>query len=224
VAALFELDAVVVRDGATTILDGVSVTLPDAGVTVLAGPSGSGKSTLLRLCNRLEAPTAGRVRYRGTDVAELDPLDLRRRVGMVFQRPTPFPGTVRHNLEVARPELDTAACRAALTRVHLDDALLDRDVDTLSGGEAQRACLARTLVTDPDVVLMDEPTSSLDERASRALERLARELADDGVPIVWVTHDLAQLRRVADHVVVLDHGVVVAAGPSSDVDLGHMAP
>jgi putative ABC transport system ATP-binding protein len=224
VGVLFELDAVDVRDGTTTILDGVSVSLADAGVTVLAGASGSGKSTLLRLCNRLEAPTSGRVRYRGTDVADLDPLDLRRRVGMVFQRPTPFPGTIRHNLAVARAAIDDDACRCALARVHLDEALLDRDVDTLSGGEAQRACLARTLVTEPDVVLMDEPTSSLDERATRALERLARELADDGVPIVWVTHDLAQLRRLADHVVVLDHGRVVASGAASDIDLTEMTP
>jgi putative ABC transport system ATP-binding protein len=217
--ALLELDRVSVVDGDAIILDDVSVVLPDGGVAVVAGASGSGKSTLLRLCNRLEVPASGTVRYRGDDVATLDPLTLRRRVGMVFQRPTPFPGTVRDNLLVARPDLDTAAVEAALERVHLDPSLIDRDVDTLSGGEAQRACLARTVVTEPEVVLMDEPTSALDERATRALERLALELADDGVPIVWVTHDLDQLRRIARHVVVMDRGRVVGSGPAGEVDL-----
>ena len=179
---------------------------------MLVGPSGSGKSTLLRLCNRLEVPEAGVVRFRGADVASLDPLDLRRRVGMVFQRPTPFAGTVRVNLQVAEPMLADAAAVAALERVGLSGAFVNRDARQLSGGEAQRVCLARTLVTNPEVVLMDEVTSSVDPSATRALEDLGAGLATGGVPVLWVTHDLEQMHRLADHVLVVIDGRVVHAG------------
>jgi putative ABC transport system ATP-binding protein len=179
---------------------------------VLVGPSGSGKSTLLRCCNRLEVPDRGTVRFRGDDVAGLDPLSLRRRVGMVFQRPTPFAGAVRDNLLVAEPELTDDAAANALARVGFGETFLDRDARALSGGEAQRVCLARTLVTSPEVVLMDEVTSSVDPAARGALEDLARELASGGVRIAWVTHDLDQMRRIADHVLVVIAGRIVHAG------------
>jgi putative ABC transport system ATP-binding protein len=207
-AALFSFEAVVVEAGGRRILDGVTTDLPDHGVTCLVGPSGSGKSTMLRLCNRLEVPTSGVVRFRGTDLADLDPLAHRRRVGMVFQRPTPFPGTVRDNLLVARPAATDDVLGAALARAALSEAFLDRVADELSGGEAQRMCLARTLITDPEVLLMDEPTSSLDVDATKELERSARQLADDGVPVVWVSHDLAQVDRIADARLLVDAGRV----------------
>jgi putative ABC transport system ATP-binding protein len=181
-------------------------------VTVLVGPSGSGKSTLLRCCNRLEAPDRGTVRFRGDDISGVDPLSLRRRVGMVFQRPTPFAGTVRANLEVAEPGLSGHAAELVMERVGLTADYLDRDARALSGGEAQRVCLARTLVTTPEVVLMDEVTSSVDPSARLGLEGLARALADVRVPVVWVTHDLAQMRRIADHVVVVVGGRIAHSG------------
>jgi putative ABC transport system ATP-binding protein len=182
----------------------------------VVGPSGSGKSTLLRLCNRLEAPTSGMVRFRGDDVAGLDPRDLRRRVGMVFQRPTPFAGSVRDNLRIARPDLSDEEAKDVLDRADLTPALLERPAHELSGGEAQRMCLARTLVTGPEVLLMDEATSSVDARSRRALEDMTRALAHGGVPVVWVTHDLAQARRLADHVMVLKAGRVEFTGTCDD--------
>jgi putative ABC transport system ATP-binding protein len=212
-AGLFDFEGVEVELGGRTVLalDGVSI---DAGgITVLAGPSGAGKSTLLRLCNRLEAPTAGAVRFRGDDVVTLDPLAHRRRVGMVFQRPATFPGSVRDNLLVACRAADDALFTEVLERAGLERSFLDRRADDLSGGEAQRVCLARTLATRPEVLLLDEPTSSLDPGPARHLEQLARRLADDGVPLVWVSHDLAQVQRIADEVLVL-HGGRVADGPT----------
>jgi putative ABC transport system ATP-binding protein len=184
---------------------------------VLVGPSGAGKSTLLRLCNRLDVPTSGRVLFRGDDVAGLDPLALRRRVGMVFQRPTPFPGTVMENLRVAEPDLGVDDAVAVLERVRLEPDLLDRPATELSGGEAQRVCLARTLVTQPEVVLMDEPTSSVDRAARLALESLARDLVHDGVSVLWVTHDLDQMRRVADQVVVVIAGRIAHAAGMREI-------
>lgn len=213
----FTFEGVTVNLGGTVVLDGVDATIADGGgITCLLGPSGSGKSTMLRLCNRLEVPTEGRIRFRGEDVAAHDPLRLRRRVGMVFQRPTPFPGTVRDNLRVADPECDVEAAATVLERVHLDPSFLDRDADSLSGGESQRACLARTLITEPEVLLMDEPTSALDPAATRILEELGIELAGDGMPIVWVTHDLAQASRIAD-----DRLVLVDGRLADEHEIGH---
>jgi putative ABC transport system ATP-binding protein len=210
-APLFRFEDVVVEVGGARILDGVQATVPDGGVTCLVGRSGSGKSTMLRLCNRLEVATSGVVRFRDDDVLALEPLAHRRRVGMVFQRPTPFPGTVRDNLLVACPEADEALFVEVLERAALPAAFLDRVADDLSGGEQQRMCFARTLVTQPEVLLMDEPTSALDDDATRVLEDLARALAcsDLAVPVLWVTHDRAQVDRIAEHRIVVDEGRVL---------------
>ena len=159
---MFEfLDVVVERQGVRA-LDGLTAAIPGRGVTAVFGPSGSGKSTLLRLCNRLEVPTSGTVSFYGKDVAGIDPLWLRRRVGMCFQRPTPFPGKVADNLRAADPVASDARMRDTLARVGLTGSWLDRDATALSGGEAQRMCLARTLTAQPQVLLLDEPTSAVD--------------------------------------------------------------
>jgi putative ABC transport system ATP-binding protein len=208
-AALFTFtDVTVVGSDGRHRLHGVDTALPTGGVTALVGPSGSGKSTLLRCCNRLEATTGGAIRFRGVPLESFDPLDLRRRVAMVFQRPTPFAGTVRDNLLVAAADLTDAGAGALLTRVHLDESFLDRDATELSGGEAQRMCLARSLAVEPDVMLMDEVTSSVDHVAKGVLESLARALSAAGMSIIWVTHDLDQAARLADHTVVLIDGRV----------------
>jgi putative ABC transport system ATP-binding protein len=205
------------QEGAT-ILDRVSAVVPSSGITVLAGPSGAGKTTLLRLCNRLEVPTGGRVLFHGQDVAGLDPLVHRRRVGMVFQRPTLFPGTIRDNLAVADPSADDDRFAAVLEQAAIDASFLDRVGDDLSGGEAQRACIARALLTDPEVLLMDEPTSALDPDARESIEDLGRVLADGGLALLWVSHDLDQVRRVADRTIVLVQGRV-ASPPDADAFL-----
>jgi putative ABC transport system ATP-binding protein len=211
--ALFDFDRVVVG----TRLN-VTGSIPDRGITVLAGPSGAGKSTLLRCCNRLEAPDSGVVRFRGDDVATLDIRRHRRQVGMVFQVPVTFAGTVLDNLRVAHPDLAPEQAAELLGRVHLDPAMVTRDAATLSGGEAQRMCLARCLATRPEVLLLDEPTSALDGHASQRLEELARELSEAGLPLLWVTHDLRQMRRLADHLVVVLDGRWAWDGPPDATD------
>jgi putative ABC transport system ATP-binding protein len=193
-------------------------------VTAVFGPSGSGKSTLLRLCNRLELPTSGRASFYGSDIAGLDPLWLRRRVGMCFQRPTPFPGTVADNLRAADPDAPDARLRETLARVALSGSWLDRDVAGLSGGEAQRVCLARTLMARPQVLLLDEPTSAIDTEAAEVIERAVRELAADGTPALWVTHNSAQVARAADRVLRLECGRSLGLGPvASRPDDGSVA-
>jgi len=214
---LFSFESVSVGPQDARRLEGLDAELPPGGLTVIAGPSGSGKSTLLRLCNRLEVPSVGVVLHRGLDVAQRDPLALRREVAMVFQRPVTFPGSVHDNLREADPDCDEARGAALLERAGLHVSFLARDAGELSGGEAQRACLARALATNPRVMLMDEPTSALDGRAAAVLERLAEQLVDDGVPVVWVTHSDEQLRRLADHVLLLEHGRVDRSGSVTEV-------
>jgi putative ABC transport system ATP-binding protein len=211
----FAFEDVTVAGEGRPRLEHVTARVADAGVTAIAGPSGAGKSTLLRLGNRLIAPDEGTVRYRGQDLAALTPDEVlahRRRVGMVFQRPVLFAGTVRDNLRVAAPEAADEELRALLERCELHEDVLGRDADTLSGGEAQRACLARTLATGPEALLMDEPTSALDADAAAGLERLIRAERDRGVPILLVSHDRDQVGRLADAVLELDRGRVVTRG------------
>jgi putative ABC transport system ATP-binding protein len=202
-----------------TVLESIDLEIPDHGITVIVGPTGAGKSSVARLCNRLLDPTTGTVRFNGDDLRDLDVLRLRRRVGLVLQRPTVFPGSVVENLESGL-EAEPAAGELAdlLTTVGLDPALLERDdALALSGGQAQLLCLARTMATRPDVLVADEPTASVDAAVSRQIERLVRDIAADGMPVVWITHDLAQMTRLADHLVVIVEGRVAAAGTSAEV-------
>ena len=205
-AVAFEFTGVSVLRAGRRVLDEITARIPAAGITVVSGPSGAGKTTLLRLCNRLEVPDGGKVCYRGQPLDELDPLVLRRRVGMVFQRPTPFPGTVADNLAVARPDADAGELSTALDRVALDPGLLGQEARTLSGGELQRMCLARTLVTQPETLLLDEPTSALDAQPKQVFEATACHLVAQGITIIWVTHDNAQARRIADRIYQLRDG------------------
>ena len=216
-APLFAFESVSVGPPGARRLDGLDAALPAAGLTVIAGASGSGKSTLLRLCNRLEVPSAGVVRHRGSDITRRDPLELRREVAMVFQRPVTFAGSVLDNLREAERDCDEARGAELLERAALDRSFLHRDASELSGGEAQRACLARALATDPHAMLMDEPTSALDATATAVLERLARQLVEDGTPVIWVTHSREQLQRLADHVLLIDHGRVDRSGAPEEV-------
>lgn len=199
-------DEVVVVRGGRRALAGLTCRVPLSGVTAVSGPSGSGKSTLLRLCNRLEVPSSGRVVLDDRDLAETDPLVLRREVGMVFQRPTPFAGSVAENLRAGAPDLPDHQVEVLLARVGLDGSFASREATRLSGGEAQRVCLARTLAVRPKVLLLDEPTSALDPDSVAAVERAVRELVEAGVAVVWVSHDAEQVLRVADRVLRLDGG------------------
>ena len=209
--------------GAATILDDITVSIPDGAVTAVVGPSGAGKSSLLRLLNRLERPARGTIRFRGEDLDEIDPLALRQRVGMVFQRPPLFGGMVRDNLAVAAPDATDDALIDALGRAGLGAPLLERQGDDLSGGEAQRMVLARALLVGPEVLLLDEPTAALDRASAAELERLAIGLAKSGMPMVWVSHNLDQVGRIADHIVAMVDGRVVRCGPPDDVPLADLA-
>jgi putative ABC transport system ATP-binding protein len=178
-----------------------------SGSTALLGPSGSGKSTLLRLLNRLADPDAGTVRFHGTDVRELDPLELRRRVGLVPQLPAPVPGSVADNIGFG-PHLEGRDVdpERPVRLAGLDTSFLDRDASRLSVGEQQRVMLARALALEPEVLLLDEPTASLDSAATAAVEDALRDL--QGVSLILVTHDPGQADRLAERTIHLSAGRV----------------
>lgn len=220
---LFSFDDVRVERGGRIVLDLDQAVIPTDGGIAIIGPSGSGKSTLLRLCNRLEAPSAGTVRYRGEDLSTMDPTDLRRRVAMVFQQPIALDGTAADNLRAADPTIEEHGIETALARVGLAGTLASSQARDLSGGERQRLGLARSLTTEPEVLLLDEATSALDPSNAARIEQLVAGLADDGITPVWVTHDLEQLQRIARNVLVIVAGRVVQHGPVEDV-LAHPIP
>ena len=204
-----------------TILTDVSFPVIAGELLGIVGASGSGKSSLLRLLNRLDEPTSGTVFLDGTDYRQLPPRELRRRVGMVTQRPFLFPGNVATNLRfgpVQRGEdlADTDISRL-LEQVGLPD-FAAHDTAVLSGGEQQRVSLARTLANRPEVLLLDEPTSALDEQSKLGIEELVvRLVRDQGLTCVIVTHDREQARRMCQQVIVLEAGRLIQSGSTSEV-------
>ena len=190
-------------------------------VLAITGPSGSGKSSLLRLLNRLDEPTSGTVFVEGIDYHNLEPRELRRKLGMVTQRPYLFPGTVAENLQygpVQRGDvLAPHAMEELLNQVGLK-GYGQRNIANLSGGEAQRVSVARTLANSPLVLLLDEPTSALDEAAKLEVESsIQKVVRDHGLTCVLVTHDPAQASRLAKRALLLESGCIVRDGLVSEV-------
>ena len=187
------------------MLHDVSMTI-EPGATALLGPSGSGKSTILRLLNRLADPDEGVVRMHGEDVRGTDVLELRRRAVLVPQLPAPLPGTVAENVGYGPSLLGrTVEVGPLLERAGLDGSYADRDASQLSVGEQQRVMVARALALDPEVLLLDEPTTALDETARDEIERTLAELRER-VSIVLVTHDGAQAERLTTCTVRIREG------------------
>ena len=206
---------------AETILDGVSLAV-DAGETVaVVGPSGAGKSSFLRLLDRLDEPTGGTVYLDGTDYRSLDPETLRKRVGLVPQQPALREGTVGENVTIGPRLRGESVGDERVAELLVDVGLAgyaDRDVSDLSGGEAQRVAIARTVVNDPDVLLLDEPTASLDSEAEAAIERLLTDLLATGErTAILVTHDERQAARLADRVARFADGRIVDVGVPREV-------
>ena len=220
--------------GKFTAVKGVSLSFPPNRVHALIGPSGCGKSTFLRTLNRMHELSehgwiTGRVLLDGEDIyaPRVNVMQLRRRVGMVFQRPTPFPtmsvydnvaAGLRVDGRMPRSELDGLVERA-LRQSALWDEVKDRlkaSAMALSGGQQQRLCLARTIAPSPDVILLDEPTASLDPQGTQRIEELLFELKRD-FTIVIVTHNMQQAARVSDTTTFFYLGTMVESGPSRQI-------
>ena len=196
------------------VLDNVSFSVEKVECLTVVGPSGAGKSILLKSLNRLIEPSEGRIDLFGTDITTIDPINLRRRVCLVGQVPVLFEGTVRQNLaypfsfkknqNLARPDFTSV-----LKSVGLFPSILDGDAGKLSVGQQQRVCIARALCLNPDILLLDEPTASLDHDSAQVVERTIMDLNHDAkLTIVIVTHDMDQASRLGDRTLRIVNGQV----------------
>jgi len=203
------------------LVDDITVQLRQGEVVAVVGPSGAGKSSFLRLLNRLDEPTGGTVLLNGRDYCAMAPQELRRRVGMVMQTAYLFPGTVAENIAFGPRQRHQAvtpeAIASLLERVGLP-GYKDRDVNKLSGGEAQRVSVARTLANNPDALLLDEPTSALDEISARGIEDLVLSIVHERrMTCVIVTHNKLQAARMADQTMIIEAGKLIAVGPTKEL-------
>jgi phosphate transport system ATP-binding protein len=209
---VFAIDDLSVHYGTNLALSGVNLDIYSNLITAMIGPSGCGKSTFIRCLNRMNdlisgVKVGGKVSYHGEDVygSDADPVEVRRRIGMVFQKPNPFPKSIRDNVAFApkvlgmKGNMDERVERAlqgAALWSEVKDRL-DRSALALSGGQQQRLCIARALAVEPEVILLDEPASALDPISTAAIEDLMHELKRD-YTLVIVTHNMQQAARVAD--------------------------
>jgi putative ABC transport system ATP-binding protein len=209
------------RVGDVSIVTDVSLDVHHGEMLGIVGASGSGKSSLLRLLNRLDEPTSGTVFLDGQDYRQFPPRELRRRVGMVTQRPFLFPGNVAGNIRFGPGQrgevLADEDIARLLERVGLP-GFAGREVTNLSGGEQQRVSLARALANRPEILLLDEPTSALDEHAKTGIEQLICSLVKDtSLTCVMVTHDRDQARHMCERVALMETGRLLQYGKPAEV-------
>lgn len=216
--------------GDNKILKEINLTVPRNVVAALMGPSGCGKTTLIRCVNRMHelipgATVSGRMTLIDEDIYEMQPIILRRKVGMVFQKPNPFPtmsiyenviaGYKLNGIRIPKPELDNIV-EQSLKKSALWDEVKDalhRKGTFLSGGQQQRLCIARALAMNPEILLLDEPTSALDPKSTSQIEELFVELKKN-VTMLLVTHNIAQAARVSDFTAFIYLGELIEFGPT----------
>lgn len=220
--------------GSKHVLKNINMKIKDRAVTAIMGPSGCGKTTLIRCINRMHelvpgARVSGKVFFNGVNIYDngVDPVQIRRKIGMVFQKPNPFPMLSIYDNVALGPRLNGVRDRKTLDLIVKRSLMLaglwdevkddlDKSGASLSGGQQQRLCIARALAVDPEVLLMDEPTSALDPISAAKIEALIRKLAEDYTVII-VTHNIQQAARISDYVAFLYLGELVEYGPTKDV-------
>jgi phosphate transport system ATP-binding protein len=228
---VFETKNLSIWYGEKQAIRDVNVSIPRNKVMAIIGPSGCGKSTLLRTLNRMndfvpDMRVSGEVRFNGQNIfsRKVDPVVIRRHIGMVFQRPNPFPKSIEANLTWGpkingykgnMQELVEASLKAAALWDEVKDRLGDSAL-ALSGGQQQRLCIARAIAMKPDVILMDEPCSALDPRATAKIEDLIGELREK-YTIVIVTHNMQQAARVSDDLLFFYEGELVESGETKKI-------
>jgi len=184
----------------------------------IVGPSGAGKSSFLRLLNRLDEPTAGEVLYLDSAIQSYKPVELRKKISMLFQTPYLFPGKVSDNLEYCCADANGEAAREYLSKVGLKPEMADMNAEELSVGEKQRVAIARSLLLQPEVLLLDEPTSALDPTSSKKIEKLIMDLsADLCLTVIMVTHNPEQALRLGGKTLLLVKGELIESGETTDV-------
>lgn len=206
---IFELDNLGLVSPEKMILDGISLSIKEGEHLTITGPSGSGKSSLLKLLAALVSPSSGQLFYRGQDLGDLDPVAYRREVSYCFQQPVLFGQTVRDNVafpfEIRQIPFDQERVLTALARLDLGPEFLDKPIKDLSGGEKQRVALVRNLLFEPKVLLLDEVSSGLDEKTKILLRTFLKDLHQEGVTLIEVTHDQQEI-EAAERLVTIVGG------------------
>lgn len=220
-----------IKYGDVTALSGVNLTFPYNKITGIIGPSGCGKSTFLRSLNRMNdfianTSISGDVIYKDINVyqKDTDPVFIRRHIGMVFQKPNPFPKSIFQNIAWGltleeKPKNLAEQVEWALTKAYLFDEVKDRlheSALSLSGGQQQRLCIARSIAIKPDILLLDEPCSSLDPKSTAKIEELLESLKES-MTIIIVTHNMQQAKRIADEIAFFDSGTLIEVGDGEQI-------
>lgn len=205
------------------ILHKINGFFPKGKITALVGPSGAGKTTVFKLCNGLYSPISGEIYFNKQPLHTYKPVNLRRQIGLALQDATMISGSVRENLALPltlqQKQLSEDKAKEYLELVDLEADLLDRDARDLSGGQRQKLSIARTLVNKPDVLLLDEITSSLDQNSRQEIEQLILMINETyDTTIIWITHSIAQARRMSDYTWVMIDGRLVESGDSRLLD------
>lgn len=196
----------------TKILSGVSFDVKKRDCISIIGQSGSGKSTLMKLCADLIPMTKGDIIYREKSYREIDPTKLRKNISYCVQLPYLFGTSIYENLEfpfkIRKEAMDKTRVIELLKRFNLNEDVLDKDINSLSGGEKQRVALIRNLIYTPDVLLLDEATSALDKENAKVVEEYIKELNDSGTTVLWITHSLEQSEGIFNKRIVMSEGKV----------------
>lgn len=205
--------------GEVSILKNITGAFYAKHITTLVGPSGSGKTSLLKLCNGLASPSSGEIWINGQAIESFPPVELRRKIGFALQNAPMMRGTVFHNLSLPLllqgKELMKQDALHYLDIVGLDQKFLMYEARDLSGGQKQKVSIARTLVNRPDILLLDEITSALDQTSTYDMEHLIQKIKTDyGVTVIWITHNLEQAKKLGDYTWIMMEGEVVETGTS----------
>lgn len=210
--SVLELQNVSFADSEKPILKDLSVSVEANDFISIIGPSGSGKSTFLKLCSHLISPTSGNIMFKDKDFNEYNPTDIRRNIAYCFQTPYLFGDTVMENINfpffIRNVKPDQKRVNDLFSMFHMTTEFLNKDTKTLSGGERQRIALIRSLLFKPEVLLLDEITSALDVENAEIVENGIASLNNEGVTVLWVTHDLEQSRRYANKLLTMESGEI----------------
>lgn len=195
-----------------TIINGISLKINKGDYIYIVGPSGGGKSTFLKLCCHLISPTKGNIFYKGKNLLDYNPIELRKEISYTFQTPYLFGDRIVENIEfpfkIRNSQVDYEKVYSLMELFKINKDFLQNEVTNLSGGEKQRIALIRNLLFKPEILLLDEVTSALDKENTEIVEEAISELNKEGVTILWVTHNLEQSRRNGNRIITIENGEI----------------
>lgn len=210
--SILRLKAISYFSDNTHIINGVSIEIEKGDCVSIIGSSGSGKSTLLKICSDLISPTSGEIFYKGKKYPDYDPIELRKKISYCVQIPYLFGKSVFDNLSypfiIRKKEIDEKRIKIFMEKLNLNSSYLHKDINSLSGGEKQRVALIRNLMFTPDILLLDEVTSSLDKENAKIVESLVKEMNNNGVTVVWITHSIEQSKSIFNKRIEMDQGQI----------------